>query len=454
MQTKETAFDYDLFVIGAGSGGVRASRMAASFGKKVAIAEDRHLGGTCVNVGCVPKKLFVYAAHFHEEFEAAHGYGWSGGQSQFNWATLRANKDQEIQRLNAIYSDLLENSAVQVIYGNAKLVSPHKVVVNNQHYRAKHILIATGSAPFVPHFQGANHIVTSTDMFYLKDLPHDAIVVGGGYIAVEFAGILAGLGVKVTQLYRGAMFLRGFDDEVRHFLAKEMEKKGIGIKFHAEILAIEKTKTGRFMVTFKDGTVSETGLVLYATGRLPKTKNLGLESLGVALDRHGAIKVNHAFQSSVPSIYALGDVINRVTLTPVAIREAMILTQNLYGNTHQQMDYDNIPTAVFSTPSIGTVGHSEESARKTYDKIQVFRSEFRPMKFTLSGGAEKAFIKLIVDAATDKVVGAHMVGADAAEIIQGIGIALKAGAKKADFDATIGIHPTSAEEFVTMRQPN
>lgn len=448
-----SSFDYDLFVIGAGSGGVRASRMAASkFGKRVAVAEDRHLGGTCVNVGCVPKKLLVYASHYSEDFHEARGFGWTVGDSSFDWKTLIANKDQEIGRLNGIYGNLLANAGVDLIEGRATVVDAHTVAVGDKRYTAEKILVAVGGWPVVPDIPGKEHVITSNEAFYLDDLPKRVIVVGGGYIAVEFAGIFNGLGSQVTQLYRGPLFLRGFDQDVREFLAGEMRKKDIDLRFNSNIATVEKTDGG-LIATLEDGSTIEADVIMYATGRAPKVEGLGLEQAGVEMRGNGAVVISDDFQTSVPSIYALGDVTDRVQLTPVAIAEAMVLVHNLYGGEGRRMSYDDIPTAVFSQPNIGTVGLTEEQAREKYGAVDIYKSEFRPMKHTLSGSDERTLMKLIVDQASDRVVGLHMVGPEAGEITQGMGIAIKAGATKADFDATIGIHPTSAEEFVTMRDP-
>ena len=447
-----SSFDYDLFVIGAGSGGVRASRMAASFGARVAVAEDMFLGGTCVNVGCVPKKLFVYASHFAEEFRDAKGFGWSVGERSHSWPVLIENKNAEIKRLNGIYGNLLKNAGVELIEGRATLVDAHTVAVGDKTYTAERILVAVGGWPMIPDIPGKEYAVSSNEAFYLEEFPKRVIVVGGGYIAVEFAGIFNGLGADVAQLYRGPLFLRGFDEDVRNHLSGEMRKKGIDLKFNSNIAAIEKTDGG-LVATLEDGSVMEADLIMYATGRLPKTEGLGLEEAGVELARNGAVKVNEDFQSSVPSIYALGDVIDRVALTPVALAEGMVISHNIYNGEARKMDYSDIPTAVFSQPNIGTCGLTEAEAREKYGEVTIYKSDFRAMKHTLSGSDERTFMKLIVDKASDRVVGVHMVGSEAGEIMQGIGIAMKAGATKADFDATIGIHPTSAEEFVTMRTP-
>lgn len=450
-------YDFDLFVIGAGSGGVRLARMSATMGAKVAIAEDRYLGGTCVNVGCVPKKLFVYASHVAEELEDGAGYGWShSGQLSFDWQTLLRNKNTEINRLNGIYQNLLLNSGAQIIDGRARIVDAHTVAVNGQRFTAQRIVIATGGWPFVPDFPGKEHALTSNELFFLERLPKQAIVVGGGYIAVEMAGILNGLGVDTTLVYRGDLFLKGFDEELRHFVKQEIQKKGVHCRFNDNIEKIEALDTvaeDAYRVHFYSGSDITTGLVLYATGRNPHTQDLGLENVAVELNNKGEIKVNQHFQTTEPSIFALGDVTGGMQLTPVALAEGMYLAKYLFGQAKPSaVDYQNIPTAVFCQPVIATVGLTEEQARASYPAVSVFVSNFKPMKHTLSGRDERCLMKLIVDRQTDKVLGAHMVGAEAGEIIQGIAVAIKAGATKAVFDETIGIHPTAAEEFVTMRE--
>ncbi|WP_261841274.1 glutathione-disulfide reductase [Aliamphritea ceti] len=446
-------FDFDLFVIGAGSGGVRAGRMAAAMGVKVGMAEDRYMGGTCVNVGCVPKKLFVYGSHYHEDFENAAGYGWNVQANGFDWPTLRDNKTKEIERLNGIYRNMLKNAGVNLIEGRARITGPNSVEVSGQEYSAERILIATGGWPFVPEFEGSEHAITSNEVFYLDEFPKRALVVGGGYIAVEFAGIFAGLGAETSLIYRGDMFLRGFDEEVRRFTAEEVAKKNVNLRFNNNISKIEKQSDGSLLAYMTDGTVLEADTILYATGRVPNVTDLGLETVNVEQQKNGAIVVNDNFETSEPSVYAIGDVIDRVQLTPVALAEGMALVRNLFGGQDQKVDYDLIATAVFCQPNIGTVGLSEEQAREQYSNVDVYKSSFRAMKHTLSGSDEKTFMKMLVDRDTDKVLGIHMVGADAGEIIQGMAVALKAGATKAVFDSTIGIHPTSAEEFVTMREP-
>lgn len=447
-----SVFDVDLFVIGAGSGGVRAARMAAGLGVRVAIAENRYLGGTCVNVGCVPKKLFVYASHFREDFEAAKGFGWSVAELQFDWSCLLAQKNQEIHRLQGVYQGLLNDSGVQVIEGQARLVDAHTVAIGERQVHCERILIATGGWPWIPDIPGKEFVVTSNEMFTLDKLPKRMLIVGGGYIAVEFAGIMHGLGVQTTLCYRGTKLLRGFDEDVRDFVAQEIQKKGIDIRLNAQINRIEKIDNVLLAHSDQDQLI-EVDLVLYATGRKPNTASLGLESLGVVLGAGGAITVNEHYQTNIPSIYALGDVTDRLNLTPVATAEAMALVNQLYTDRATTVDYDNIPTAVFSQPNVGTVGLTEDEARQRYPDIDIYKSVFRPMKHTLSGLDEKTLMKIVVNRSSDKVLGIHMVGPEAAEIIQGMAVAMRAGATKAVFDSTIGIHPTAAEEFVTMRKP-
>ncbi|ALM52606.1 glutathione reductase [Halomonas huangheensis] len=447
-------FDYDLFVIGAGSGGVRAARTAAATGARVAVAEDRYLGGTCVNVGCVPKKLYSYAAHFHDAFEDAHGFGWQLDQAPvFDWSTLRDNKIGEIKRLNGIYAKLLDNAGVRLINGRARVVDAHTVEVAGEQISAEKILVAVGGWPWVPDFPGKEHTLNSNQIFDLDSFPKRFLVLGGGYIAVEFASIFNGLGAETHLVYRGDLFLRGFDQEVREFTRDEMGKKGVNLHFGANIEAIEKQDSG-LKVTLTNGDVHEVDAVLAATGRKPHLQGLGLDQLDIALNDEGSIEVNDRFETSVPSILALGDVTGGPELTPVALAEAMHMVAHHFGEAPKEpMNYDNIATAVFCHPNIGTVGLSEEKAREKYAAIRVYSADFRPMKHTLSGSDERCLMKLIVDDASDVVVGAHMVGEEAGEVIQGIGIAVRAGLTKADFDATVGIHPTGAEEFVTMRTP-
>jgi glutathione reductase (NADPH) len=443
-------YDYDLFTIGAGSGGVRASRMSASFGAKVAVAEERYLGGTCVNVGCIPKKLLVYASHFSEDFSDAAGYGWTVGERSVNWRKLIANKDREISRLNGVYRKILSDNGVEIIEGHTEIVDPHTVTVDGKRHTAKYILVAVGSWPMVPKIPGGEHAITSNEAFHLSSLPEKVIIVGGGYIGVEFAGILHGLGAHTTQLYRGELFLRGFDDDIRRTLAEEMRKRGIDLRFNCDIRKIEKLGS-LLQATLTDGSNIEANQILYATGRLPLTQNLGLERAGVQLKDNGAVVVDEYSKSSVDNIYAIGDCTDRLMLTPVAIAEGMAVANTLFNNKPTRPGYFNVPTAVFSAPNCGTVGLTEQEARQRNFQVDIYRTSFRPLKHTLTGRDERTMMKLVVDAATDRVLGCHMVGPDAGEIIQGLAVALNCGATKAQFDATIGIHPTVAEEFVTMR---
>jgi len=447
-------YDFDLFVIGAGSGGVRAARFAAGYGARVAVAESRYLGGTCVNVGCVPKKLLVYGAHFAEDFEQAQGFGWSLGSANFDWATLIANKNREIDRLNGIYRNLLVNSGVTLLEGHARIVDAHSVELGGQRYSAKHILIATGGWPQIPEIPGHEHAIGSNEAFFLEQLPKRVLVVGGGYIAVEFASIFNGLGARTSLLYRGDLFLRGFDKAVRLHLQDELNKRGVDLQFNSDIVRIDKQSDGSLQATLKDGRVLEADCIFYATGRRPMLDNLGLENTQVELDERGFIKVDEQYQTSTPSILAIGDVIGRVQLTPVALAEGMAVARRLFKpEEYRKVDYQLIPTAVFSLPNIGTVGLSEEQAKEEGYSVTVFESRFRPMKLTMTESQERTLMKLVVDSATDRVLGCHMVGPDAGEIVQGLAVALKAGATKKLFDETIGVHPTAAEEFVTMRTP-
>jgi len=442
--------EFDLFVIGGGSGGVRAARMAAQRGAQVALAESAAMGGTCVNLGCIPKKLYSYASHFSDYFAEARGFGWTVGETSFDWATLKANRAKEILRLNGIYESLL--AKVHVVRGRATLVDANTVAVGDERFRTKRILVATGGWPQVPDIPGREHVITSNEIFDLPLFPKRLVVVGGGYIASEFASIFNGLGASVVQLYRGEQILRGFDADVREFAASEMRKHGVNVRVSIEVHDITKTADG-LLVTLTDGSTIVADAVLYATGRTPNVKGLGLERIGVQQHSNGAIVVHENYQSSVPSIYALGDVTDRVQLTPVALGEAMKLVDHLFGDGKRSMSYEGIPTAVFTHPNIGTVGLTEAQARSEVGAVRIYRSDFKPLKHTLSGSSERTLMKLVVDDATDRVLGVHMVGADAGEIVQGFAVALKAGATKAVFDATIGIHPTAAEEFVTMRDP-
>ena len=447
-------YDFDLFVIGAGSGGVRAARFAAGFGARVAVAESRYLGGTCVNVGCVPKKLLVYGAHFAEDFEQARGFGWSLGEAKFDWPTLIANKNREIERLNGIYRNLLVNSGVTLLEGHARLLDGHSVELGGKRYSAKNILIATGGWPHIPKIPGHEHAIGSNEAFFLEQLPKRVLVVGGGYIAVEFASIFHGMGAQTSLLYRGELFLRGFDGAVRKHLQEELCKRGVDLQFNSDIQRIDKQADGSLRATLIDGRELEADCIFYATGRKPMLENLGLENTHVELDERGYIQVDEQYQTQEPSILAIGDVIGRVQLTPVALAEGMAVARRLFKpEEYRKVDYQMIPTAVFSLPNIGTVGLSEEQAREAGHKVEIYESRFRPMKLTLTDCQERSLMKLVVDADSDRVLGCHMVGPDAGEIVQGLAVALKAGATKQLFDDTIGVHPTAAEEFVTMRTP-
>jgi glutathione reductase (NADPH) len=444
-------YDYDLFVIGAGSGGVRASRISSELGAHVAIAEERYFGGTCVNVGCIPKKLLAYAAHFSDDFADAETFGWGIKEPRFDWSKLIANKDKEIERLNGVYQRVLESAGVEIIRGRAVLAGPHMVRVGNRNLSARYILVASGGWPTVPAIPGAEHAITSNEAFYLEKLPRRVIVIGGGYIAVEFASIFNGLGSEVTQVYRGLHLLRGFDRDIAVFLTEEMRKKSVDFLFNTDIGKISKGKRA-FTVCMTDGNEIEAEVVMYATGRAPNTRDLGLENAGVELAENGAIKVDDYFCTSAKSVYAIGDVIDRVKLTPVALAEAMALADTLFNSRPTKMDYSNIATAVFSNPQIGTVGLTEAAARERCAAIDVYATTFRPLKLTLGQRAEKTLMKLVVERETDRVLGAHMVGPEAGEIMQGFAVALKLGATKAQFDATVGIHPTAAEELVALRE--
>ena len=446
-----TSFDFDLLVIGAGSGGVRTARVAASKGKRVAIAEVSDLGGTCVNVGCVPKKLFVYASQFPELFHASQGYGWHQNHSaSFDWNTLRDNKNTEISRLNGIYQKLLNDSGATIIQGRAKIEAPQRVSINGVDYTAETILIATGGWPFIPDIPGKELAISSNEIFSLDQLPKKAVIVGGGYIAVEFAGILNGLGVETELIYRGNQLLKTFDQDCSVKVTEGMIDKGVKVQLNTNVTSISKSQQGLIVGLDNDKTIA-TDMILYATGRIANTDGLGLENTAVTLGPSKAIVVDNNYCTKEPSIYAIGDVIDRVQLTPVAIKEAMVLINHLYTENNSAVDYTNIPTAVFSQPELATVGLNEEQAKLQYNEIEVYRSDFKPMFETLGQGSERTFIKMIVDKATDRVLGCHMVGHHAAEIIQGIAIAIKAGATKSQFDATIGIHPSTAEEFVTLK---
>jgi glutathione reductase (NADPH) len=445
--------DVDLFVIGAGSGGVRAARIASSYGARVMIAEEYRVGGTCVIRGCVPKKLLVYASRFSDEFEDAAGYGWTVADAKFHWPTLIANKDREIARLEAAYTSTLERFNVGLVKSRAALEDAHTVrLATGARVRAETILISTGAWPHLgPKIPGIEHAISSNEAFHLAQLPKRIVVQGGGYIAVEFACIFAGLGSDVTLVYRGENILRGFDDDVREHLRNEMRGRGITVTCGHTVAAIEKSGD-EFKVRLSDSGVIAADKVMFAIGRRPNIMGLGLESLQMKIHEHGGIDVDEYSRSSVPNIYAVGDVTNRVNLTPVAIREGHAFADTVYGGKPTPVDHTNVPTAVFSEPEVGVIGLTEQQARERLAIVDVYKTSFRPMKATLSGRNTRSFMKLLVDGVTDRVVGCHIVGPDAGELIQIIGVAVRMGATKADFDATMAVHPTAAEELVTMRE--
>jgi glutathione reductase (NADPH) len=445
-------YDFDLFVIGAGSGGVRAARVAAAHGARVGICEESRVGGTCVIRGCVPKKLLVYASHFAEDFEDAAGYGWTVDNACFDWSALIRAKDAEIDRLNRVYLDLLSGSGVELFEERGVFEGPHEIRVGDRTVTAERILIATGGRPWLPEIPGIEHAITSNEAFYLETLPERVAVIGGGFIACEFAGIFNGLGASVTQLYRGDAVLRGFDEDVRRVVSRELANKGIDLRLERQVQSIERGDNG-LILALDDGETLEVDEVLYATGRVPNVRGLGLEMAGLEVKADGRIAVDEYSQTSVEHIYAVGDVTSRVNLTPVALHEGHVFADTVYGDRVRPVNHEFVPSAVFSQPPVGTVGYSEEDALHHIGKIDVYLSEFRPMKHTLSGRDEKTMMKLIVEQQSQKVVGIHVVGMDAPEIVQGFAVAVKAGLTKEQFDCTIGIHPTAAEELVTMRQP-
>lgn len=446
-------YDFDYFVIGAGSGGVRSARIAAGLGARTAIAEARFFGGTCVNVGCVPKKLYTYAADANETFIDSHAYGWSWSQAPtFEWKVLKRNKDREIARLNDIYENLLQQAGVEVFEAHARLEGPGKIRVGEQLISARHILLATGGRPRIPDIPGAQYGLTSDDIFALEKQPASVVIVGGGYIALEMAGIFSGVGTQVTIAHRGEQVLRGFDDDISTFMTAAMGSQ-LDLRMNTEVTGIEKTGEGAYRATYADGTSSECEAVVFATGRIPSTQSLGLESCSIRTSSAGAIIVDEQFTTSHPGIYAVGDVIDRIALTPVALAEGQLLARRLFGEPGDPVDYGLVPSAVFSHPQVASVGLTEEQARARYTQVTVFKSRFRPMKHTMTGRDQQTLIKMLVDSGSDRVLGIHMAGADAAEIMQGMAVALQAGATKAHFDATLGIHPTAAEEFVTLRTP-
>ena len=442
-------FDYDLFVIGAGSGGVRACRVASSLGARVAVAEERYFGGTCVNVGCVPKKLFSYAAHYKDDIEDAQGFGWVDNQKSFDWSVLLNNKNQEINRLNKIYEALLKDNNVKIFQTRARVQGPHEILVDGQIVTARYIVLAVGGWPWIPEFEGSQNAITSNEVFHMDSLPDSLVIVGGGYIAVEFATILDRLGCNITLIYRRELLLRGFDNEVRQFITTEIQRD-VTLKLETNICKIISENNGLRLVLDKGPNVV-CDLVLYATGRRPMTGELGLENVAVECSTNGAIRVDSNFMTDEPSIYAIGDVIDRVALTPVALAEGQTVANHLFSKQKSSMRYQNIPSTVFSLPNLGTVGYTEQEALEKNIDIDVYVTTTKPLKHALTGSNNRAMLKLIVDRSNDKVVGLHMVGDNAGELVQGFAVAMNCGATKSDFDETIGIHPTMAEEFVTMR---
>jgi glutathione reductase (NADPH) len=443
--------NFDLIVIGGGSGGVRAARMAATLGFSVAIIEDTHWGGTCVNVGCVPKKLMVYASHYAHEFEDARSYGWQVEAGEFNWQHFMQKKDAEIGRLNGIYVRLLENSGVKVIDGRGHISGPNTVVVGDQTYSADRILIAVGGKPFMPNLPGSEHCISSDQIFFLPEQPKSVVMVGGGFIALEFACILAGMGTKVTLLYRGELFLRGFDKDVREKMVPAIRDLGIDLRLSSDIDHIDLNDVGQRVVSVNDGTEIVADQVFFATGRIPRTEGLWADSLQINTDKSGAVLVDDNFESSEPSIFALGDVVGRLALTPVATAEAMAMVDYWIEGKAVDIDYSIIPAAVFTQPNVSTVGMTEDQAIEQSVPVKIFEADFKHMKHSLTGRDDRIFMKMLVHAETDKVLGLHAIGPDVGEMIQAAAVAITAGATKAHFDRTIGIHPTMAEELVTMR---
>jgi glutathione reductase (NADPH) len=443
-------FDYDLITIGAGSGGVRASRLSAKYGGRVAVVEESRVGGTCVMRGCVPKKLLVYGSHFAQHFEDAVGFGWSVGETSHDWPAMIAAKNAELDRLERVYHRMLQDAGVTLVEGRGVLTDPHTVEVGGKAMTADKILIGVGGWPFIPDIPGAEHVITSNEALDLPERPDRIVIVGGGYIALEFAGIFRALGSQVDVLIRSSAVLRGFDSDISGTVAEELEKKGIKIHRDCVVRSIEKMETGQLSVMVDRGEEMVADAVMYATGRMPNTANLGLDAAGVRTDPKGAIPVDEWNRTNIENIFAVGDVTDRVNLTPVAINEGRVFAETFFNDNPITLDYSNIASAVFTQPPVGTVGLTEEHARVNH-KVKVYLSTFKPMKHTLSGRDERTMMKLIVDKESDRVLGCHMVGDDSPEIIQGLAVALKCGATKAQFDATVGIHPTAAEEFVTMR---
>ena len=444
------SYDYDLFVIGAGSGGVRASRIAAELGAKVAVAEEHRVGGTCVIRGCIPKKLMTYAAHYAEDFEDAAGYGWHVGERRFDWPVFIKAKDKEIDRLNGLYRQTLDSRGVTLLEDRAVLEDEHSLRVGERKVTADTILVATGGTPNLPNIPGAENAITSNEAFHLERLPEHIVIVGGGYIAVEFAGIFHGLGSEVTLIYRRDRILRGFDDDIRLKLQEAMQQKGIDIRCETNVSAIEK-QAGGLALSLSDGETIAADQVMYAIGRRPNTEGVGLERTGVVLDESGAVCVDDYSRTDAESIWAVGDVTDRIALTPVAIKEGHAFALTRFGDTAMRPDHRDVASAVFSHPPIATVGMTEDQALEKLGDVDVYTSDFKPLRHSLSGREERAFAKVIVDCKTGRVVGIHMLGADGPEIIQGFAVALKKGLTKAELDSTVALHPTSAEELVLMR---
>jgi glutathione reductase (NADPH) len=445
-------FDYDLFVIGGGSGGVRAARVSAAHGARVALAEEHKVGGTCVIRGCVPKKLLVYGAHFAEDLADARRFGWDVPKCDFDWPVLRDNVLAEVDRLNAAYTNTLDSHKVEIFLERATVTGPHSVKLGSgREVTARYILVATGAWPLVPDVPGAEHGITSNEVFHLDHLPRRVLIAGGGYIANEFAGIFHEFGCKVTLVNRGDTILRGYDEGIRDRLLQISMMKGIEFRFNTRFERIDKREDGTLHVTFDEGEPMEVDLLLFATGRVPHTKGLGLEAAGVEIDEAGAIVVDHDSRSSVESIYAVGDVTNRVQLTPVAIREGQAFADTVFGKKPWQVDYHCIPSAVFSHPPLAGVGLTEGQAKNKYGAVRVYASDFRPMKNVLANRNERALYKMICEAETDKILGLHMIGPDAPEILQAAAVAVKAGLTKHAFDQTVALHPSMAEELVLLR---
>jgi glutathione reductase (NADPH) len=447
-----TNYDRDLVVLGGGSGGVRAARVAAELGARVTMVESGRLGGTCVNLGCIPKKLMTYASHFHEDFEDARGYGWSLGGASFDWRTMVESRDREIARLNQVYGEVVEKAGAEIVRGRGMFVDPHTIAIGDRRIRAERILIATGGHPRVPKIPGAELGITSDEAFALPRLPKSIAIVGGGYIGVEFAGIFRGLGTEVHVIHKDEKVLNAFDDDVRVALETELRRQGIELHCGTTVTSVERVEGG-VRASLSGGKTLEAEVCMFAIGRRPNVHGYGLETLGVEQGATGGIIVDERYRTTVQGVFAVGDVIDRIGLTPVALAEAMVFARNEFGAGSPPLDYTNIPTAVFSSPPVAVVGLTERDAWHRGEVVKIFKADFRPLKNTVSGRTARTMVKLVVSATDDRVLGVHMVGPDAPEIVQGLAVAVKAGATKAVFDATIGIHPTAAEEFVTLRTP-